>query len=39
MASDRTIFSQVMVCTEWTAFAGELVARPCNGRVALEVVL
>lgn len=38
MASDRTIFSQVMVCTEWSTFAGELVARPRNGRVALEVV-
>jgi len=38
MHNDRTIFSQVMLPTDWAAFAGELVARPRDGRVVLEVV-
>ena len=45
MRNDRTIFSQVMCWSDWTAFsddwasfAGEVVARPHDGRVALEVI-
>jgi uncharacterized protein (DUF58 family) len=38
LASDRAVFSQVMYCADWGAFAGELIARPRGGRVALEVI-
>ena len=36
--NDRTIFSQVMCRTELASFAGDLIARPRRGRVALEVI-
>jgi uncharacterized protein (DUF58 family) len=36
--NDRTIFSQVVCRTELATFAGELIARPRRGRVALEVI-
>src|SRR5262249_14884578 len=36
--NDRTILSQVMCRTELATFAGELIARPQRGRVALEVI-
>jgi uncharacterized protein (DUF58 family) len=36
--NDHTILSQVMCRTELASFAGELIARPQRGRVALEVI-
>ena len=38
MRNDRTIFRHVMSCTDGTPLAGELLARPRRGRVALEVI-
>jgi uncharacterized protein (DUF58 family) len=35
---DHTLLSQVMCRTELSSFAGELIARPQRGRVALEVI-
>ncbi|HSR98239.1 MAG TPA: hypothetical protein VLM79_14370, partial [Kofleriaceae bacterium] len=35
---DRTIFSQVMCWSDWTAFSGDYVARPANGHVSLVVI-
>lgn len=35
---DHTILGQVMCRTELASFAGELIARPQRGRVALEVI-
>jgi len=35
---DRAIFSQVMCWIDWSRFSGDHVARPNQGRVALEVI-
>jgi uncharacterized protein (DUF58 family) len=35
---DRTIFSQVMCWSDWTAFSGDYVARPSQGHVSLVVI-
>jgi hypothetical protein len=35
---DRTIFSQAMCWSDWSAFSGDYVARPSQGHVALAVI-
>jgi uncharacterized protein (DUF58 family) len=35
---DRAIFSQVMCWIDWSRFSGDHVARPNQGRIALEVI-
>ena len=38
MWNDRTVFSQIVCWSDWSAFSGDHIARPDNGRIALGVI-